>query len=68
MVATFSALVNSFAASVACRLLLGVFDAALFPGVVLYLSMVYNKLDLALHQAYFYGMITIYVTLEGLVP
>lgn len=39
MVATFSAFVNNFAALVACRLLLGVFEAGLFPGVILYLSM-----------------------------
>lgn len=39
IVATFSAFVNNFAALVACRLLLGVFEAGLFPGVILYLSM-----------------------------
>ncbi|KAF1349234.1 MFS general substrate transporter [Lizonia empirigonia] len=34
LVATFSAFVNTFAALVACRLLLGVFEAGLFPGVI----------------------------------
>jgi MFS family permease len=39
IVATFTAFVQSFGALVACRLLLGIFEAGLFPGVVLYLSM-----------------------------
>lgn len=55
LVATFSAFVNNFAALVACRLLLGVFEAGLFPGVILYLSMFYNKKDVSLRNAYFYG-------------
>jgi MFS family permease len=83
MVATFSAFVNSFGALVACRLLLGVFEAGLFPGVILYLSMcklpsnpskretdifiVYNKRNLALRQAYFYGTSAISGALGGLV-
>lgn len=35
IVATFSAFVQSFGALVACRLLLGLFEAGFFPGVVL---------------------------------
>ncbi|KAK2008143.1 high-affinity nicotinic acid transporter [Colletotrichum eremochloae] len=54
-VATFSAFVNNFAALVACRLLLGLFEAGFFPGVVLYLSMFYSRRSLALRIAYFYG-------------
>jgi MFS family permease len=67
LVATFSAFVNNFAALVACRLLLGVFEAGLFPGVILYLSMFYNKRNLALRQAYFYGTSAISGALGGLV-
>ncbi|KAH4041110.1 hypothetical protein HBH64_132780 [Parastagonospora nodorum] len=67
MVATFSAFVNNFAALVACRLLLGIFEAGLFPGVILYLSMFYNKRNLALRQAYFYGTSAISGALGGLV-
>lgn len=67
IVATFSAFVNSFAALVACRLLLGMFEAGLFPGVILYLSMFYNKRNLALRQAYFYGTSAISGALGGLV-
>ncbi|TID07226.1 putative transporter [Colletotrichum higginsianum] len=54
-VATFSAFVNNFASLVACRLLLGLFEAGFFPGVVLYLSMFYSRRSLALRIAYFYG-------------
>ncbi|TDZ13856.1 putative transporter [Colletotrichum orbiculare MAFF 240422] len=55
IIATFSSFVNSFAALVSCRLLLGLFEAGLFPGVVLYLSMFYSRRSLALRIAYFYG-------------
>ncbi|KAL0938280.1 major facilitator superfamily transporter [Colletotrichum truncatum] len=55
LVATFSAFVQNFAALVACRLLLGLFEAGFFPGVVLYLSMFYSRRSLALRIAYFYG-------------
>ncbi|KAF6791698.1 major facilitator superfamily transporter [Colletotrichum sojae] len=54
-VATFSAFVQNFAGLVACRLLLGLFEAGFFPGVVLYLSMFYSRRSLALRIAYFYG-------------
>ncbi|OAL02095.1 MFS general substrate transporter [Phaeosphaeriaceae sp. SRC1lsM3a] len=67
IVATFSAFVNNFAGLVACRLLLGMFEAGLFPGVILYLSMFYNKRNLALRQAYFYGTSAISGALGGLV-
>ncbi|KAH7082842.1 major facilitator superfamily domain-containing protein [Paraphoma chrysanthemicola] len=67
LVATFSAFVNNFASLVACRLLLGMFEAGLFPGVILYLSMFYNKRNLALRQAMFYGTSAIAGALGGLV-
>ncbi|KAG9185404.1 hypothetical protein G6011_07948 [Alternaria panax] len=55
LVATFSAFVTNFAGLVACRLLLGTFEAGLFPGVILYLSMFYNRRNVSLRQAWFYG-------------
>lgn len=54
-VATFSAFVQNFGALVACRLLLGFFEAGFFPGVVLYLSMFYGRRTLALRVAYFFA-------------
>lgn len=35
LVATFTAFVNNLGALIACRLLLGLFEAGLFPGVVM---------------------------------
>lgn len=55
LVATFSAFVNSFAALVACRLLLGTFEAGLFPGILLYQTLFYNKRQISLRNAYFYA-------------
>lgn len=53
--ATFSSFVNNFGSLVACRLLLGLFEAGFFPGVVLYLSMFYPRRRLALRVAYFFA-------------
>ncbi|KAI8712035.1 MFS domain-containing protein [Fusarium sp. LHS14.1] len=53
--ATFSAWVSSTGALIACRLLLGIFEAGFFPGVVLYLSMFYGRHSLALRIAYFFS-------------
>ena len=55
IVATFTAFVNNFAALVACRLLLGLFEAGLFPGILLYQTMFYNKRQISLRNAYFYA-------------
>lgn len=67
MVATFSSFVQNFAGLVACRLLLGAFEAGLFPGVILYLSMFYNKKSLSLRNACFYGTSAIAGAVGGLV-
>jgi len=67
MVATFSAFCSNYASLLACRLLLGVFESGLFPGVILYLSMFYNKKSLSLRQAYFYGTSAIAGAVGGLV-
>ena len=53
--ATFSAFVSNFGSLLACRLLLGLFEAGFFPGVVLYLSMFYPRSRLALRIAYFFA-------------
>ena len=67
LVATFSAFVNNFASLIVCRLLLGLFEAGLFPGVILYLSMFYNRRNVALRQAVFYGTYAISGAVGGLV-
>ncbi|ROT39004.1 high-affinity nicotinic acid transporter [Sodiomyces alkalinus F11] len=67
LIATFSAFVNNFAALIACRLLLGLFEAGFFPGVVLYLSMFYGRRSLALRIAYFYSTAALSGVAGGLV-
>ena len=65
--ATFSAFVSNFASLVACRLLLGLFEAGFFPGVVLYLSMFYPRKRLALRVAYFFATAALSGVAGGLV-
>ncbi|KAI5357097.1 putative major facilitator superfamily, MFS transporter superfamily [Septoria linicola] len=51
LVATFSAFVQNLAGLIICRLLLGVFEAGLFPGLVVYLTIFYNKSNIGLRTA-----------------
>lgn len=67
MVATFSAFVQNFADLVACRLLLGLFEAGMFPGIILYLSMFYNRKSIALRTAYFFSIAAISGAIGGMV-
>ena len=66
-VATFGAFVQNFGSLVAVRLLLGLFEAGFFPGVVLYLSMFYGRRSLALRIAYFYSTAAISGLCGGIV-
>ncbi|KAF2021638.1 MFS general substrate transporter [Aaosphaeria arxii CBS 175.79] len=65
--ATFTAFVNNFAALVACRILLGTFEAGLFPGILLYLTIFYNKRHISLRNAYFYATSAAAGAIGGLV-
>lgn len=67
MVATFTAFVQNFAGLVACRLLLGLFEAGMFPGIMLYLTMFYNRKNIALRTAYFFATAAISGATGGLV-
>jgi MFS family permease len=67
LVAVFTGFVNNFAALVACRLLLGFFEAGLFPGIMLYLTTFYNKKHISLRNAYFYSISAISGAVGGLV-
>lgn len=67
LVATFSAFANSKEAFIACRLLLGLFEAGLFPGFLVYLSMFYNKRSIALRVAYLFSTAAWAGALGGLV-
>lgn len=54
MIATLMGLCQNFGGFVACRLLLGVFEAGLFPGLTIYLTMFYTKHELALRVGYLF--------------
>ncbi|KAH7109445.1 major facilitator superfamily domain-containing protein [Dendryphion nanum] len=67
LVATFSAWVNNINSLIACRLLLGLFEAGLFPGLVVYLTMFYNRRNIALRTSFLYGTAALSGALGGLV-
>lgn len=67
LVATFTAFVQNFAGLVACRLLLGLFEAGMFPGVILYLNMFYNRGNIGLRTSYFMATAATSGAIGGLV-
>ncbi|KAI9791511.1 MAG: hypothetical protein M1816_003855 [Peltula sp. TS41687] len=54
LVATLTGLTKNFGELVACRLLLGLFEAGLFPGLAMYLTFFYTKRELALRIGYLF--------------
>lgn len=54
IVATLTGVTQNFAGLVACRLLLGLFEAGLFPGMALYLTIFFTKRELALRIGYLF--------------
>lgn len=67
MVATFSAFVQNLAGLIACRLLLGLFEAGLFPGVLIYLTIFYPKKNIGIRTAFFYSMAAVSGACGGLI-
>lgn len=67
LVATFSAFIQNFTGLIAIRLLLGLFEAGLFPGLVVYLTIFYNKRHIALRMAYLFATAAIAGAVGGLV-
>jgi MFS family permease len=67
VIATFTGFVHNYAALIACRLLLGLFEAGLFPGIMLYLTTFYTKRHISLRNAYFYSISAISGAVGGLV-
>lgn len=66
MVATFSGFTQSYAGLIVCRLLLGLTEAGLFPGMVVYLTFWYTKKELALRTAYLFVSAAIAGSIGGL--
>lgn len=52
IVATLTGLVQNYGGLVTCRLLLGLFEGGLFPGLALYLTIFYTKHELAVRVGY----------------
>jgi MFS family permease len=59
-------LVNTYGQLLACRLLLGAFEAGLFPGLNVYLTFFYSKHELALRVGYLFVSAAIAGGLGGL--
>ncbi|KAI5793707.1 major facilitator superfamily domain-containing protein [Peziza echinospora] len=54
VVATMTGLVQNYNGLIACRLILGVLEAGLFPGLTVYLTFFYTKRELALRIGYLF--------------
>ena len=52
LIATLTSLVQSFGGLIICRLLLGIAESGLFPGLVIYLTLFYTKRELAVRIAF----------------
>lgn len=66
LIATLTGLANSYGALIACRLLLGVVEAGLFPGLTVYLTFFYTKRELALRVGYLFVSAAVAGALGGL--
>ncbi|KEY68019.1 hypothetical protein S7711_08378 [Stachybotrys chartarum IBT 7711] len=66
LVATLTGLVDSYAGLLACRLVLGVLEAGLFPGLNVYLTFFYTKHELALRVGYLFVSAAVAGALGGL--
>lgn len=54
IVSTLTGVVQNFAGLIACRLLLGLMEGGLFPGLTVYLTMFYTKKEIALRIGYLF--------------
>lgn len=54
VVATLTGIVQSYGALIACRVILGTFEAGLFPGMAVYLTFWYTRKELALRIGYLF--------------
>ncbi|KAF3229482.1 hypothetical protein TWF191_001204 [Orbilia oligospora] len=54
LVATFTGLTQSYGGLLVCRLLLGIFEAGLFPGLTVYLTFWYTRKEIALRIGYLF--------------
>lgn len=52
VIATLTGITQDYGDLVACRVLLGILEAGLFPGMIVYLSLFYSKREMALRTGY----------------
>ncbi|GLB19588.1 hypothetical protein AtubIFM61612_009495 [Aspergillus tubingensis] len=59
--------VFNFAGLLVCRLIMGIFEAGFFAGVIFYLTQFYKRNEIAFRLSIFYGMVTIAGAFSGLI-
>ncbi|PWY75868.1 MFS general substrate transporter [Aspergillus eucalypticola CBS 122712] len=55
IIATLTGITQNYGGLIACRILLGVVEAGLFPGMVTYLTIFYSKREIALRTGYLFS-------------
>ncbi|KAE9373598.1 putative MFS transporter [Stipitochalara longipes BDJ] len=67
LIASLSGLTRTYHGLLACRVLLGLFEAGLFPGLITYLTLFYNKRAMALRVGYLFVAAAIAGAVGGLI-
>ncbi|GIZ37168.1 hypothetical protein CKM354_000062600 [Cercospora kikuchii] len=65
-VATFSGFTQTYGGLLACRVLLGLTEAGLFPGLVIYLTLFYTRQEIALRTGYLFVSAAVSGSVAGL--
>ncbi|KAJ5502733.1 Major facilitator superfamily domain general substrate transporter [Penicillium fimorum] len=66
IIATLTGITQSYGGLIACRVLLGVVEAGLFPGFITYLTLFYSKREIALRTSYLFSSAAIAGAFGGL--
>lgn len=66
IIATLTGITQSYGSLLACRVLLGVVEAGLFPGFITYLTLFYSKREIALRTGYLFSSAAIAGAFGGL--
>ncbi|KAJ6124466.1 hypothetical protein N7471_011783 [Penicillium samsonianum] len=66
IIATLTGITQNYGGLVACRILLGVVEAGLFPGFITYLTLFYSKREIALRTSYLFSSAAIAGAFGGL--
>ncbi|KAJ5194471.1 Major facilitator superfamily domain general substrate transporter [Penicillium cf. griseofulvum] len=66
IIATLTGITQNYGGLIACRILLGVVEAGLFPGFITYLTLFYSKREIALRTSYLFSSAAIAGAFGGL--